>query len=139
MKLRIPAFGLDGYVAIGAALVALAGVLALVWGIHDHGKKAQWKKDEPIIVGLKADLNRCHINVGRLDDVIERNNAQAKKDADASAAREKTLKEQLKAAEKRRAEAQEKARKLERYRAKGATLCERLIDADRYIMEVRSK
>lgn len=122
MKLpRLP-FGLDGYVAIGLSVIAALAVGWLAWGIHDLGKKAQWKQDEPVITKLNTDLAQCRVTVTQQSTAIEAGNAAVERLQADGAARQKAA-----AIAIRKAQEQAKAYKLKADRiahAKpGADLC----------------
>lgn len=79
MKLRFPAFGLDGYVAIGLSVVAAVALAATIWAIRESGKEAQWKKDEPVIIGLRNDVLACKATVAQQSAALKSQNAAVEK------------------------------------------------------------
>lgn len=71
---RLP-FGLDGYVAIGAAIVMALALSATVWMIRESGKTAKAKELAPVIAGLNRDLGACKTTLAQQADALKTQNA----------------------------------------------------------------
>lgn len=122
-----------------AGLIVMA---AIIWGLISFRNDAirfgiakDARRTAPIIAGLRTDLKQCRANTDELTGKIDAANAEidaAKREGDRKA---KALADELKIARKAAATSDARADKLERYRARGADLCARMIDADRQIME----
>ena len=135
MKLpRLP-FGLDGYVAIGASVVAALALAGLVYVIREGGKEAQRKKDEPVIAKLNADLGACKANLlaadGKIDEAnraTERVRKEGEQKLAQAAAAIKAKQGTIRRYERINAE-------LKAFRPTGDSRCARLISASDAITE----
>ena len=122
--------------AVAAAAVALAMAVSLgVTTFQKRGLERDVARLEKTLVETQGNLTTCRENTRNLEDAINEQNREIQRISQESASRLETAQKDVAAARAATANLQSKLNRLLSAPATGGTVCERLDEIDRAVME----